>query len=250
MILRRITEHVRAQNWTAVGLDFLIVVVGVFIGLQVSNWNDARSDRARAALILEDIAADLRADTEEIQNTLRAAEERFAASDVILDRAIGWQSPTTIPTLDGEYLPLDAARMEHDWAASHAIAYAVRYTTFDTERHAYDGLVASGDILLLSDSGLIESLRAHYARVDGFNDVEDHHYRLSVNRMRAQFMDAGIGRLDTLEWAALEAAVADNPGLAGALKWVNSDSLHQIRALRELRAETEALIAQVEGTRP
>ena len=45
MLLRRITEHVKAQNWTAVGIDFVIVVVGVFIGLQVSNWNDARSIR-------------------------------------------------------------------------------------------------------------------------------------------------------------------------------------------------------------
>ena len=43
MILRRIMEHVRAQNWTAVGLDFLIVVLGVFIGIQVANWNEARA---------------------------------------------------------------------------------------------------------------------------------------------------------------------------------------------------------------
>ncbi len=45
MILRRITEHVKTQNWFAVGLDFVIVVVGVFIGIQVANWNDARRDR-------------------------------------------------------------------------------------------------------------------------------------------------------------------------------------------------------------
>lgn len=42
MLLRRITEHVKAQNWTAVMLDFVIVVVGVFMGIQVSNWNDDR----------------------------------------------------------------------------------------------------------------------------------------------------------------------------------------------------------------
>ena len=29
MILRSITKHVRDQNWFAVGIDFLIVVVGV-----------------------------------------------------------------------------------------------------------------------------------------------------------------------------------------------------------------------------
>ena len=45
MLLRRITEHVKTQNWLAVGIDFAIVVVGVFIGIQVSNWNDALGDR-------------------------------------------------------------------------------------------------------------------------------------------------------------------------------------------------------------
>ena len=43
MILRRITKHVKDQNWFAVALDFIIVVLGVFIGLQISNWNDARA---------------------------------------------------------------------------------------------------------------------------------------------------------------------------------------------------------------
>jgi hypothetical protein len=42
MLLRRISEHVRDQNWVAVGIDFAIVVIGVFIGIQVANWNAAR----------------------------------------------------------------------------------------------------------------------------------------------------------------------------------------------------------------
>ena len=45
MLLRRVIEHVKAQNWTAVALDFVIVVVGVFIGIQVANWNAARAER-------------------------------------------------------------------------------------------------------------------------------------------------------------------------------------------------------------
>ena len=32
MILRRLTENLRAQNWMAISIEFLIVVVGVFIG--------------------------------------------------------------------------------------------------------------------------------------------------------------------------------------------------------------------------
>ena len=47
MLLRRVTKHVNDQNWFAVALDFVIVVAGVFIGLQVSQWNeDAQTQRA------------------------------------------------------------------------------------------------------------------------------------------------------------------------------------------------------------
>lgn len=38
MILRSVMRHVRDQNWLAVGIDFVIVVVWVFIDVQVTNW--------------------------------------------------------------------------------------------------------------------------------------------------------------------------------------------------------------------
>ncbi len=44
MILRRFTEHVNEQNWFAVFIDLVVVVVGIFLGLQVTQWNDARED--------------------------------------------------------------------------------------------------------------------------------------------------------------------------------------------------------------
>lgn len=47
MFLRRVSEHVKAQTWTAMALDFAIVVVGVFIGIQVAYWNSTRVDRAQ-----------------------------------------------------------------------------------------------------------------------------------------------------------------------------------------------------------
>lgn len=53
MILRRVTKHVKDQNWFAVGIDFVIVVVGVFIGLQVANWNEVRSVRTETDRTLE-----------------------------------------------------------------------------------------------------------------------------------------------------------------------------------------------------
>ena len=45
MILRRLADAIREQNWFTVTLEVSIVVVGIFIGLQVDNWNQARKDR-------------------------------------------------------------------------------------------------------------------------------------------------------------------------------------------------------------
>lgn len=55
MLLRSLTKHIREQNWFAVFLDFFIVVVGILIAFQITNWNEereARSNLERAELAL------------------------------------------------------------------------------------------------------------------------------------------------------------------------------------------------------
>lgn len=42
MILRRIASALRRQDEFAVAIEFVIVVVGIFVGLEVSNWNEER----------------------------------------------------------------------------------------------------------------------------------------------------------------------------------------------------------------
>ena len=59
MLLRRITEHVKAQNWTAIVIDFVIVVVGVFVGIQVSNWNEDRQHASRTQTYYNRLVDDL-----------------------------------------------------------------------------------------------------------------------------------------------------------------------------------------------
>ena len=66
MILRSVTKHVKEQNWFAVALDFSIVVIGVFIGIQVANWNDAQEEQRRA----NDLILRMIAEAEETQDKL------------------------------------------------------------------------------------------------------------------------------------------------------------------------------------
>ena len=42
MVIRRIREHAATHNWFAVGIDLAIVMLGVFLGIQASNWNESR----------------------------------------------------------------------------------------------------------------------------------------------------------------------------------------------------------------
>ena len=69
MLLRRVTKHVKDQNWFAVGVDFVIVVIGVFIGIQVANWNTARIDRAEESAFLKTLQQDV-LELERISNRL------------------------------------------------------------------------------------------------------------------------------------------------------------------------------------
>lgn len=59
MILRRLADAITAQNWFTVVLEVLIVVVGIFIGLQVDDWNERREDQAQGNNYLRFLIADL-----------------------------------------------------------------------------------------------------------------------------------------------------------------------------------------------
>jgi len=59
VLLRSITKHVKDQNWFAVGLDFFIVVFGVFVGLQVQNWNELRNTKSEETRLMSQLAVNV-----------------------------------------------------------------------------------------------------------------------------------------------------------------------------------------------
>lgn len=63
MILRRLSKHLLTQDWAAAVIDFIIVVAGIFVGLQVDSWNETRIDLPRGfmdgKLSIEPITMDI-----------------------------------------------------------------------------------------------------------------------------------------------------------------------------------------------
>ena len=76
MILRRVIKHMKNQEWTAIALDFLIVVIGVFVGLQVNNWNEARTLKDRETELLTALRTD-------IQLTLDATQAKILSFEQV-----------------------------------------------------------------------------------------------------------------------------------------------------------------------
>ena len=70
MIVRRIREHVATHNWFAVLIDLAIVVIGVFLGTQVSNWNAGRIQLEEARDYRSRLIVELRSDEAQIHQKI------------------------------------------------------------------------------------------------------------------------------------------------------------------------------------
>ena len=72
MLLRRVIKHFRNQEWTAIGIDFVIVVFGVFVGIQVANWNEEQVEQTRENLLLGELRSELLESIEQIEIKITA----------------------------------------------------------------------------------------------------------------------------------------------------------------------------------
>lgn len=68
MILRRLIHSLRTQNWTAIGIELMIVIIGVFVGTQVANWNEQRLEKRQTERMLEQLQPELHSQLEFYQN--------------------------------------------------------------------------------------------------------------------------------------------------------------------------------------
>ena len=82
MILRRISTLFKEQNWSAVTIEILVVIVGIFLGMQATNWNDERKARLEELQYLESLKSDLA----QVQSAIESArsQHRFLMNNGLL----------------------------------------------------------------------------------------------------------------------------------------------------------------------
>lgn len=85
MIIKRMAEGIRAQNWFTVIVEIFIVVLGVFIGIQVSNWNDDRANDRIYRQAIERFNVEARENLATIDAETIVIERNLAAGRAGLD---------------------------------------------------------------------------------------------------------------------------------------------------------------------
>lgn len=135
MMLRRVIGNLRRQDWTAVVVELVVVVLGVFIGLQASNWNESRKTDAKAADFTERLRSDLREEAWAYEYEIGYMDEVIANAQRSAD-ALSDAAPLT------------------DEALLIAAYRATQYVFNDRRRSTYDELTSTGEIGLIRDPTL------------------------------------------------------------------------------------------------
>lgn len=163
MLLRRVIQHFRKQEWTAIAIDFVIVVVGVFIGVQAANWNEARADAARAHSYLERIKSDLEADLANYDNRMRFWTRVSQYGRTGLDHADSGRTPGRT-----------------QWQLLLAYFQASQVAEFLTTRTTYDELKSAGELRLIPNLDLRTALASYYTEAGNPALTERPRYREHV----------------------------------------------------------------------
>ena len=146
MILARITRALREQNWFAVALEFVIVIAGVVIGFQITEWRGEQADRHLEAYYLERLHADLVGTLEDYYSNAVWDDTQLEAEAVALNAL--------------RTCTLDESERE---AFVRGIIFLGNINPVPLRWETADELIATGNIGLIRDLELRERL----ARVNG-----------------------------------------------------------------------------------
>jgi hypothetical protein len=179
VILRRLSQSLKEQNWTAITIEFVLLVAGVFLGIQVSNWNDDREIRQRSELFTARLISDLRVEAWGYEYLIGYNRDVLASARRALDALTG-----DAPLSDEQFL-IAAYR-------------ASQYESQDRRRATYDELVSTGTIGLITNQKLRQTAVGIYSTTlidQTMNEAKQSEYRLIFRRtLSAQVQQALLAR--------------------------------------------------------
>jgi hypothetical protein len=148
MILRRLVTALRKQSWLTLVLELVVVVVGIFLGLQVDSWNEARKDRVLEQQYVVSLKADFQADIEELDEAIALAKSRAQLGRLLISS-------------------IDKGRVEGDpnefiWAVYSS--FLLNFPSYT--RATINDLLSTGNLQLLQDANLKAAVAEYYTDIE------------------------------------------------------------------------------------
>lgn len=248
MILRRFAQSLRDQNWMTITIEFVLLVIGVFLGIQAANWNAQRADDARADAYLARLRGNLQTDAVTIQR-------RIDFWNVV----IGEGKAAIRYAETGELVDGSA------WKTVRAFYQASQVWQWTPADATYQEMRSGGELGLIRDAALREGLSHYYLEngtavqyifavmpeyrriVRGLTPsvVADHiwaHCWSQPTRSEQVLSDCDSPLSEAQAQAVLDAYLA-HPDLLPELRfWVATQSV-AIEVIRDSKAEVDAMLA-------
>jgi len=218
MILRRLSQSLKAQNWTAIWIEFILLVVGVFLGIQVANWNEDRATERQSKLFTERLRADLRVEAWSYEFQIQYYSEVLKNAEAALS------------VLEGENIASNEQLL--------VMAYrATQYNLQSRRRSSYDEMVSTGKISLISDPVLRDAASLIYTNpvLENFNNEifgsrfrEEFRMRIPVSVQAALGQNCGDKFLPVGDFMKIKGTL-DYPCAIGLDRKIIDDSAQILR---------------------
>jgi hypothetical protein len=170
MIIHRVARAIRAQDWSTITIELIVVVVGIFLGLQVDDWNERRKDAAREQVYLQRLLADI----DEMISRHEAHEER--ARSKLNSLVVSFDALRSC-TLTAEAVePFEEILLNH-----HGLP------RLEVVRSSFDEMVASGALAGIADPRLKRKISEVYSEA------------VSAQQF-IEYFSADLGRASDIIW--------------------------------------------------
>ena len=97
--MHRLAANLRSQNWTAIALEFVLLILGVYLGILAANWNLGKLERQEAVRLIYQLDAEMTP----VQAELDSMDNYYEVTGRYATQALaGWRGDPTVS--DSEFV--------------------------------------------------------------------------------------------------------------------------------------------------
>jgi hypothetical protein len=182
-MIERLRKHIANSDYARLGLELLVVVIGILLAFQIDRWGEDRRDRILESEYLLRLQEDLQIEVGRMDDALLYARARIAAVRLLEEVSAN---------------PQVAARQPGEVAVALETAMWLSFPQVDAS--VYTELQSTGNLALIRSQSLRRNLANHYASLH-------HDSRVGLNiGIQQLFEERTAGILTTDELTIIERA--------------------------------------------